>query len=243
MDYGTEEVIKAFHEEGGLIDAKSAPAKIAAAILTIGLGGSAGLEGPSIHVGAVAGSWLQGKLERFGFQPEDRRWMMLAGAAAISYAVSGRIGLSSYQRYGRETVILKALNSTASKSMTRPVITVPASTPISDFVRDYLVKYRHKSFPVERDGKLFGMVGITDIREVAEDRWNEVAVGEVASAHVATVFPDEELSVALNIMESGDFDRLPVVSREDPNKIVGIIALTDIVRLEELSQLFHTNVL
>ncbi len=44
--YGTEEVIESFHEEGGRIDEKSALAKAAAAIATVGLGGSLGLEGP-----------------------------------------------------------------------------------------------------------------------------------------------------------------------------------------------------
>lgn len=79
--HGTEEVIQAFHRKGA-IDHRSAPVKVLAAIATLGFGGAAGLEGPSIYMGAVAGSWIVRRMRRWGFTAEDVRTLMLAGAAA-----------------------------------------------------------------------------------------------------------------------------------------------------------------
>lgn len=80
--HGTEEVIEAFHKRGGVFRYRSFPGKILAAVATVGFGGSAGLEGPSIYAGGAIGSFLLRKARRFGFTEEDVRTMMVAGAAA-----------------------------------------------------------------------------------------------------------------------------------------------------------------
>ena len=46
--HSTEEVIRSYHEHEGRIDARAFVPKIFAAIATVGFGGSAALEGPSI---------------------------------------------------------------------------------------------------------------------------------------------------------------------------------------------------
>ena len=61
--------------------------KILAAVTTVGSGGSAALEGPSIYGGGAIGSWLWTKLRRFGLEPRDRRIMLISGAAAGMAAV------------------------------------------------------------------------------------------------------------------------------------------------------------
>ncbi len=80
--HGTEEVIEAFHHHRGVFDYRSAPGKVLAAVATLGFGGSAGLEGPSIYIGGVVGSWVMRKSKRLGFDEADVRTLMVAGAAA-----------------------------------------------------------------------------------------------------------------------------------------------------------------
>ena len=82
INSGTEEVVGAYNDPGGQIDGRSFPRKMLAAILTIGLGGSAGQEGPSVYAGGVVGSWLWGHLGRVGLAEDDRPTLILAGAAA-----------------------------------------------------------------------------------------------------------------------------------------------------------------
>jgi CIC family chloride channel protein len=86
-EHSTEEVINSYHEHGGDIDINPFWWKLLASVTTVGSGGSAGLEGPSIYSGAAIGSWLWSRLRRFGLEPRDRRIMLIAGAAAGMGAV------------------------------------------------------------------------------------------------------------------------------------------------------------
>jgi CIC family chloride channel protein len=79
---GTDEVVMAYNNHDVKIDERSFPLKMLAAILTIGMGGSAGQEGPSVYAGGVVGSWIWRKLQRVGLGDDDRRTLILAGAAA-----------------------------------------------------------------------------------------------------------------------------------------------------------------
>jgi chloride channel protein, CIC family len=86
-EHSTEEVINSYHAHGGDIDVKPFWWKLLASVTTVGSGGSAALEGPSIYSGAAIGSWLWTRLRRFGLEPRDRRIMLIAGAAAGMGAV------------------------------------------------------------------------------------------------------------------------------------------------------------
>ena len=81
--HGTEEYIQAYHERGGVFRFRSVPGKLLAAAATLGLGGSAGMEGPSIYAGSAIGAYvLRITRKRLGFTDEDVRILMVAGAAA-----------------------------------------------------------------------------------------------------------------------------------------------------------------
>lgn len=86
-EHSTEEIIRSYHEHEGEVDVRSFVPKLAAAIATVGFGGSAALEGPSIYGGAAIGSWLWTKLRRLRLNDRDRRIMLICGAAAGMSAV------------------------------------------------------------------------------------------------------------------------------------------------------------
>src|ERR1700691_1839471 len=86
-EHATEEMIRSYHEHEGMIDMRSFVPKLLAAIATVGFGGSAALEGPSIYGGAALGSWLWTKLRSLRLDDSDRRIMLICGAAAGMSAV------------------------------------------------------------------------------------------------------------------------------------------------------------
>ena len=89
-EHSTEEIIRSYHEHEGEIDVRPFLPKLLAAITTVGFGGSAALEGPSIYGGGAIGSWLWRrlrKIKRFRLSPRDRRIMLICGAAAGMSAV------------------------------------------------------------------------------------------------------------------------------------------------------------
>lgn len=87
--HSTEEIIESYHKKNGEIDMRSYWFKLLASITTVGFGGSAALEGPSIFGGGGLGSWLWGKLRKLGIdlEPHERRITLISGAAAGMAAV------------------------------------------------------------------------------------------------------------------------------------------------------------
>jgi chloride channel protein, CIC family len=86
-EHSTEEIIQSYHAHRGAVGMRAFVPKLIAAITTVGMGGSAALEGPSIYGGGAIGSWLWTKLGRLHLEPRDRRIMLISGAAAGMAAV------------------------------------------------------------------------------------------------------------------------------------------------------------
>ncbi|AFZ70053.1 chloride channel protein EriC [Caldisphaera lagunensis DSM 15908] len=77
-EVGSDIAIKAFHN-GNKIKPIEIPASIISSSITIGLGGSAGREGPASHAGAGIGQLI---INFFGGNPEDRRLATAVGMGA-----------------------------------------------------------------------------------------------------------------------------------------------------------------
>ena len=60
---GTGHVIDAIHHRGGRVSPRSGPYKVLVSALTIGTGGSAGTEGPIMHIGASVSTFFGGRLK------------------------------------------------------------------------------------------------------------------------------------------------------------------------------------
>ncbi len=86
-EHSTEEIVRSYHYHRGDVNMRPFFAKLVAAITTVGFGGSAALEGPSIYGGGAIGSWLWTKMKRLNLDPRDRRIMLISGAAAGMGAV------------------------------------------------------------------------------------------------------------------------------------------------------------
>ncbi len=85
--HDAEAYLEAYH--GGFTDTRigSFIAKVAAAISTVGFGGAAGLEGPSLYIGSSLGAWVTRRLSSLGFDDDGVRALLVAGAAAGISAV------------------------------------------------------------------------------------------------------------------------------------------------------------
>lgn len=77
--HGTDAVVNAFHNLGGVIRARVPFVKLIASAITIGSGGSAGREGPTALISAGVGSVYAKKRQR---SEEETRLLMLVGMAA-----------------------------------------------------------------------------------------------------------------------------------------------------------------
>jgi CIC family chloride channel protein len=81
---GSDAIIDAFHNKGGLVRRRVPIVKMIASITTLGFGGSGGREGPTMQIGGSLGS-LVGRYLRV--TDRERRILLVAGTAAGMSAV------------------------------------------------------------------------------------------------------------------------------------------------------------
>jgi CIC family chloride channel protein len=116
--------------------------------------------------------------------------------------------------------------------MSKSVTTVTEGTS-SNEVMKVVAQTGFNGFPVVRDGRLVGMVTLSDIIRSDSD---ETKVGALMSKQLVLAYPDESLDEVLKKMYSHKVGRLPVVDRADPSKLVGIISKKDLMKGHEIAK-------
>jgi len=121
--------------------------------------------------------------------------------------------------------------------MVRNPVTISADMPINQLAGRLLLTGQHGFMVVDENGYLYGMVSLADYRRaVGEDPSSaeRLLVRDIATRDVVTVYPDDTLGVVLRRMAPGDLSRLPVVSRDDPRRLVGVVRRNSIVQAHEM---------
>lgn len=157
-------------------------------------------------------------------------------ASSISFTLAGRVSVSEAQKWRRESRFDRMLKLKVSDIMTKNPICVPADISLMDLVNNYIIKHRHKSFPVVKNDELCGIIALSDVNKIPVSKWKELKVSDVLNCNVFAVMPDMPLSELLEIMMEKDFDRVPVVDPNDPKKVIGIVSTTDILWLIERTE-------
>lgn len=103
--------------------------------------------------------------------------------------------------------------------------------------------HQHWAFPVVDDeGRLSGIVTRGELLSAANDKEAlDDTVGDLAIRRVVVAYPDESLDAALMRMLTGDYQMLPVVERENPRKLIGVLGRRDILRAWQLRDLDETQ--
>lgn len=102
-----------------------------------------------------------------------------------------------------------------------------------------------KGFPVVDDNReLYGVVSMQDMERTLQNMertlhrkdvsLRHIRVWDVATPDPITVFPDEPMWNAIRKMTPRDLARLPVISRLDGKKLVGLISRSDILRAYDM---------
>ena len=131
---------------------------------------------------------------------------------------------------GRESGLLSHIS--VSSIMRRNNERVLDTMTIRQF-REKLSKSKDENYLVVNEaGKLKGILSFQDIRSVAFEEGLEdlVLVRDIMTKDLVTVTPDENLYVAFRRMGSNNVEQLPVVSAQNPEKVVGVVTDHDMVR-------------
>ncbi len=125
---------------------------------------------------------------------------------------------------GRDQDILQGV--LVSEVMTRDLETISKNTKISDLAEVFITSHHHGLMVMDEMEKLWGIVTLTDLeRAMEENRPETTTVAEIATSwpHLQVAYPDETMGDALARMGSRGLGRLPVVAREDPFHLLGLL--------------------
>ena len=96
---------------------------------------------------------------------------------------------------------------------------------------ELLARTRSHGLPVvNAAGWLTGILTVQDIELAAGE-----TVAEACTREVEVAFPDETLNMALRRMSRRDVGRLPVVARDNPRQLLGILRRADVIHAYDLA--------
>jgi CIC family chloride channel protein len=118
---------------------------------------------------------------------------------------------------------------TVSEAMITDVIAVLGS----DTVRNVGLKIKdtnHRGFPVlSNDGKLIGIVTREDINRALKKGDADSEVQKIMTTDIIVCFPNESLKTALHKMAKRNIGRIPVVTRENREHLIGIMTRKSLI--------------
>lgn len=132
-------------------------------------------------------------------------------------------------RAGKEVNLLKSM--IVKDVMTRNVETVMEGMNMGTLTHRISAS-KNNSFPVVDDeGSLSGILSFNDYQgALFDDNLKDLVVAkDIATTDVVTISQDDNLYDALERISAKDFSLLPVVSSEDPLKIIGVLSRRDII--------------
>jgi len=132
-----------------------------------------------------------------------------------------------YLHLGRDLNVLEMV--TVEEAMSRDLETVRPETTLEELGRLF-EQSAHHGFPVvDAEGRLRGIVTLTDYHRAIEEGQGST-VGEICTANPLTLFPDQSLHEAMCLFSARDVGRVPVVSRDDPQRLIGLLRRYDLIR-------------
>jgi H+/Cl- antiporter ClcA len=130
--------------------------------------------------------------------------------------------------------------------MSTPVVCIPASLPIAKVLGQFFLspgKSKHQAYPVvDRSGDLLGVITRTNLmddwfaRAPAADGGPDsspaapIIAYDLIHREPITAYPWESCRTAAERMAQGGVGRLPIVSPDDPGKVVGIVTRSDLLK-------------
>ena len=156
-------------------------------------------------------------------------WLILRGSSIYTIKLERRgIKLRMSRSFILDSIKVEEV-------MNRDVITLSPEMPVPA-LETLFEEYHHTGYPVVEDGKLVGIVTISDVQKVPPEKRERLKIRDIASRRLVVAYPDETVHQALDKMYVRDVGRLPVVDRRDPRKILGIISKHDILKAFELAE-------
>ena len=139
--------------------------------------------------------------------------------------------LNAAQQSVSGTVMRETLRGITAGQVMEPAPPVAAPhMTIAQLLTQFILPYNARAVPVADDGRLVGIVTLGDIKDVPQDEWGMVTVGQRMTGpdKLKVVRPQDDLQRALELINEGDFDQVPVV--DATGRLVGLLTRAHVLQ-------------
>jgi Zn-dependent protease/CBS domain-containing protein len=140
----------------------------------------------------------------------------------------------------QQVVVDQRLSGLRVRDVLRPDETsVLPGRSVAELIDEVMLPDSRRAVPVV-DGRLVGIVTLSDVRKVDAEKRRETSVAEIMSGPdgLVTVSPEDRLMTALEALGKGDFEQVPVVDR---GTLLGLLNRADIVRAIQVRELLDAE--
>ena len=118
--------------------------------------------------------------------------------------------------------------------MEKDIESVRPETSIADVVQTYFILKRKRAIPVTEGDNLAGVITISDVKGIAQEKWSTTPVSQVMHREpIHAVKPEDDLNAAMKLIAQYDLNQIPVLNQ---GKLVGILTRADVINYLQLSQ-------
>jgi CIC family chloride channel protein len=138
---------------------------------------------------------------------------------------------------GKDVEVLERI--TVEEVMTMSPPTLHVNTTVQQTM-DFMLKYHIHGVPVvtERD-ELYGIITLHDVRDTEHEEGETLS--DICARDLLVAYPDETIGAALRRMSVRGVGRMPVVSRENPKQLVGLLRRSDAIRAYDIALKRHAQ--
>lgn len=152
-------------------------------------------------------------------------WIGLIGWFLSSAASSSR----------REVTMRESLSGVKVKdAMLQVQETISPNTTVSELVHGVFSQRYHRAVPVCDAGRTVGIVTISDVKGISQDKWPATTVQQIMTKKpLYTVGPEDDLNQAMKLLGQHDLNQLLVM---DGERCAGLLSRAEIFRYIQLTQ-------
>ncbi len=130
---------------------------------------------------------------------------------------------------GREAAIMSSIK--VADIMRADFITAKEEATLDDVISEMINQEKFYIPVVDSAGLMKGIISFQDVRPVLleEEVKTIVRAGQVATDEVIVLYPEENLNTAIERFSLKDIDEIPVVKRDNPKMVIGMVSRRDVI--------------
>jgi len=106
--------------------------------------------------------------------------------------------------------------------------TISPETTVAEMVDNIFRRQHGRAVPVCRDGRLLGIVTITDVRGLPQEKWPTTPVADIMTRQpLYTASPQDDLNTVMKLLAQHDINQVPI---QQDGQCVGLLSRADIIR-------------